>query len=96
MSNDVPGIPETRKVTVTTQPFAGFAAEGAQEGETIRVLAKCILTADDSRFYMFVNQISDDFLAKAGIDGDSITQFLVVQRPDARPMSIHNIRQSLR
>jgi hypothetical protein len=74
--------PQIRKTTITTKPFAGFAAESAQAGETFRILSSCIVTAENPRFYMFVNQIGDDFLAKAGTDGDSITQFLVVQRPN--------------
>lgn len=48
----------------------------------MRVLYRCTVTADDPRFYLFVNQIDNDFLNKAGIKGDSVTGFVVVQRPD--------------
>lgn len=40
------------------------------------------VTADEPRFYLFINQIDNEFLAKAGIDGNSVTSFFVVQRPD--------------
>lgn len=67
---------------ITTAPFAGFAIGAAEEGQEVRILRRASLTADDPRFYMFVNQIDDDFLTKAGIVGDSITKFFIVQRPD--------------
>jgi hypothetical protein len=71
-----------RRVTITPPPFAGFAAESARDGEQFRILSRCAVTADDPRFYLFVNHIDGDFLVKAGINGDSITGFFVVQRPD--------------
>lgn len=82
MQDNAPNAPRPRRITITSQPFAGFAAESAADGEPVRVLFQCGITADDPRFYLFVNQLSDDFLARAGINGDSITKFFVVQRPD--------------
>jgi hypothetical protein len=72
----------TKRVTIAAQPFAGFAAESAREGEQVRIQFRYAVTADDPRFYLLINQLSNDFLAKASIDGDSITSFFVTQRPD--------------
>jgi hypothetical protein len=71
-----------KKVAITTQPFAGFAIESADEGETVRVLHSAGITADNPAFYMYINQLGHDFLECAGIDGDSITRFFIVQRSD--------------
>ncbi|GAB3862608.1 hypothetical protein GCM10029963_69230 [Micromonospora andamanensis] len=68
-----------RKIVINTQQFAGFAAESAQDGEPVRIFSRCSVTSDDPHFYMFINQISNDFLSKAGVSGDSITKFFVVQ-----------------
>jgi hypothetical protein len=71
-----------RKTTITVPPFVGFAAESVKAGEPIRVLHSYTCSTDDPRFYMFLNQIDESFLVPAGIDGDTVTKFLVVQHAD--------------
>ncbi|WP_433210472.1 hypothetical protein ACQP00_47970 [Dactylosporangium sp. CS-047395] len=74
--------PRTVKKTIKTDLIAGFATESAKDGESVRVAHQFQVTADSPYFYMFVNQISDDFLQLAGLSGDSVTKFFIVQRPD--------------
>jgi hypothetical protein len=75
-------LPLPKKITLVSQPFAGFALDSTAGGGTVRVLYRCGITADDPRFYLYVNQLSGDFLARANIDGDSITKFLILQHQD--------------
>jgi hypothetical protein len=77
-----PEPPQAQRVSIVTKPFAGFAVESAVEGELVRVQQRCAITSDDPRFYLYINQLDGDFLTKAGVNGDSTSNFSVVQRPD--------------
>ncbi|GAA2738632.1 hypothetical protein [Actinocorallia aurantiaca] len=72
-----------RKITVQAGPMAGFAAHSATEGADIRVVQQGFCFADTPEFYLFINQIEEEFLAPAGILGDQLTKFIVVQHADA-------------
>ena len=64
------------------QDLAGFAAENAKSGETVKVFTRALLTSDDSEFYQYSESISNIFLNKNRIQIDSVYQFLVIIHQD--------------
>lgn len=57
--------------------MAGFAAHSAEDGEPVAVIHSACLTADDPRFFLYINQIQREYLAPAGIH-DGGHSFMVV------------------
>ncbi|MFJ6950066.1 hypothetical protein [Micromonospora aurantiaca (nom. illeg.)] len=66
-----------QKVTIQAGNMAGFAAHSAEDGEPVSVIRSAHLTADDPRFYLYINQIEQEFLAPARIHGGG-RNFVVV------------------
>jgi len=64
------------------QDLAGFAAENAKGGDTVKVLTRALLTSDDPEFYQYSEQISNIFLNKAQVLIDAVHQFLVIIHQD--------------
>lgn len=65
------------------QNLAGFAAENAKVGDTVKVLTRALLTSDDPNFYQYIEQISNIFIGTHRILIDEIYQFLVVIHQDS-------------
>ncbi|BCB84437.1 hypothetical protein [Phytohabitans suffuscus] len=69
------------KVTIQAGDMAGFAGHSGNIGEPVEVIRSARLTSDDPRFFLYVNQIEQEFLGPARIFGGALG-FLVVLHPD--------------
>ncbi|MDY6948934.1 MAG: hypothetical protein SXG53_24840 [Pseudomonadota bacterium] len=70
-----------RTVTIRAGDIAGFAAHNAEDGEPVGVINVARMTADDPRFYLYINQIERDFLIPARLQGGGYN-FVVVLHPN--------------
>lgn len=64
------------------QDLAGFVAENAKGGESVKVFTRASLTSDDPEFYQYSASISNIFLNKKRIQIDNVYQFLVIIHHD--------------
>jgi hypothetical protein len=71
-----------RKVTIQAGDLAGFAVHGAEYGEHVAIVNLACMTADNPRFYLYINQIEQGFLTPAGLHGGGYN-FIVVLHPDS-------------
>lgn len=72
-----------KKITISgVDPIEGFIERGAKKGESVAILQKEHVFADDLKFYVFLNQLDSHFLRPARIDGDSITRFFILLHKD--------------
>jgi len=63
--------------------LAGFAAENAEVNSTsVKILTRESIVSDDPNFYMYIDQISNEFLVKTGFNIDKVHQLLVILHAD--------------
>ena len=63
---------------IKTQHLMGFAMESVKKEDKIKVLTEGSLTSNDSEFNIYINQIINLFLSKAGIDYNFVNKFFIV------------------
>lgn len=63
--------------------FIGFCIENSSAGSTtVPILTRSILTSDDSRFYKFMESISELFFNNLNISNNEIYKFIILQHSD--------------
>lgn len=84
-----------KKIKVTT--LAGFATKGSKVGETeVEILVHASLTSENPLFYIYINQISNIFLKKAGFEGDRVSKFLIlIHKNNTADIYVHDFPESL-
>ncbi|MEU5727173.1 hypothetical protein ABZ783_35950 [Micromonospora sp. NPDC047738] len=72
----------TERSSIRVGNIDGFLARAALPGGKAEMITSAMVTADDSRFYLWLNALEPILLAPAGIAGDGLTRFLALIHAD--------------